>query len=50
VQAFQSDLERFLEDYPDQSIGTFAAYVSKRGIPHGQALSDVLTIRALYRR
>lgn len=49
VRQFQRDFEQFLNDYPSQSIGTFAAYVSQLGIPHGQALNDVIVINNLYR-
>ncbi|MDA0246186.1 MAG: hypothetical protein OT477_22470 [Chloroflexi bacterium] len=49
VHQFQRDFEQFLTDHPSQSIGTFAAYVSRLGIPHGQALNDVIIINNLYR-
>ncbi len=49
VRSFQADFGSFLKRYPDQSIGTFAASLSQRGVPHGQALLDVVTLNNLYR-
>ncbi len=49
VRSFQAKFGSLLARYPDQSVGTFAACLSQRGVPHGQALLDVVTLNNLYR-
>ena len=48
VKTFQAGFEDFLDHYKHQSIGTFAAYIAELGVPHGQALTDVIRMSNLY--
>ena len=48
VRSFQAGFDSFLTRHPDQSIGTFAAYLGQYGVPHGQAVGDIVTMNHMY--
>lgn len=48
VTEFNSGLDAFLAKYTDQSVGTFAQYVTQLGIPHENAIADIIRLRGLY--
>jgi len=49
VTEFNSGLDAFLAKYTDQSIGTFSQYVAQLGIPHENALADIIRLRGFYK-
>ncbi len=45
IKDFQTEFAAFLQTHPSESIGTFAGYLAKVGIPYGTALADVVRIQ-----
>lgn len=48
VHGFQAKFEDFLDRYKQQSIETFATYITELSVPYDRAIQDITLISSLY--